>query len=183
MSCPATSTASATSGSSPAATAGRSSPSAGDCSICLLPSPPILRPTITICSSNSPGLPCFSARPAAEGACSSWGASSRASPRRRRTPHDHRSLGSTASTTKTLLSLIRDTCVLPHAAGSHPSTAPTPATLRISTNTSPLPVSTPQSAPHVPNEPPSQSGTDHAMPIAREVPAVQSNTFFGHRRQ
>ena len=121
------------------------------------PSPPSLLPTIMTCSSSLPELLCSSARPVAEGACSSWVCSSRESPRRRRIPHDHRSLGSTSPTAKTLLSLIRDTCVLPHAAGSHPSTAPTPATLRISTYTSPLPVSTPQSGPHVPDEPPSRS--------------------------
>ena len=125
MSCPRTSTASATSASSPAATASRSSPSAAACSICLHPSPPSLLPTIMPCSSSLSELPCSSARPAAVGACSWWGASSRASPLRRRTPHDHRSLGSTSPTAKTLLSLIRDTCVLPHAAGSVAGTFPT----------------------------------------------------------
>ena len=67
MSCPATSTASATSASSPAATASRSSPSAAACSICLHPSPPSLLPTIMTCSSSLPELPCSSARPVAEG--------------------------------------------------------------------------------------------------------------------
>ena len=134
------------------------------------------------CSSSLPGLPCSTARPAAEGACSWWGASSRASPLRRRTPHDHCPLGSTAPSPKTTPSVHRGTCVLPHAAGSGAGTLPSPAASRTPSNTPPVPVSTAPSGPLAPGRPPSGSWAGHAIPIAKAVPAVQSKPFFGHRR-
>ena len=147
MSYPATSTASATSDSSPAAMASRSSPSAVACSTCLHPTPPILLPTLMTWSSNLPEFPCLTVRPVAEGACSSWGASSRESHRHRRIPHDHCSLGSTSSTAKTVLSLIRDTCVHPRHAASAAAATPTPAVSPTPPNRPPAPVRTASSDP------------------------------------